>query len=48
MAAQGEAIVLGNLWVHHPKPVKDWRAEHAHEIELFELSPYGPNFTSKT
>jgi transposase len=35
-------LILGNLWVHHSKPVKAWLAEHNHEIEVFYLPSYSP------
>lgn len=35
-------LILGNLRVHHSKPVKAWLAEHMHEIEVFYLPNYSP------
>ena len=35
-------LILDNLRVHHSKPIKQWLAEHAHEIEIFYLPSYSP------
>lgn len=35
-------LILDNLRVHHSKPVKEWVAEHAAQIELFYLPSYSP------
>ena len=35
-------LILDNLRVHHSKLVKEWVAEHQHEIELFYLPSYSP------
>ena len=35
-------LILDNLRVHHSKPVKQWLAEHADEIEVFYLPSYSP------
>ena len=35
-------LILDNLKVHHSKPVKDWLAEHTHEIAVFYLPSYSP------
>jgi transposase len=35
-------LILDNLRVHHSKPVKQWLAEHASEIEVFYLPSYSP------
>jgi transposase len=35
-------LILGNLRVHHSKPVEAWLAEHKTEIEVFYLPSYSP------
>ena len=35
-------LILGNLRVHHSKPVKLWLAQHAEYIEVFYLPSYSP------
>lgn len=42
--SQGKKIflILGNLRVHHSKPVKEWAAQRKEDIELFCLPSYSP------
>ena len=42
-AGQKVVLIVDNLKVHHAKPVKDWVAAHAHEIELCYLPAYAPD-----
>lgn len=35
-------MILDNLRVHHSNKVKAWLAEHADEIEVFDLPAYSP------
>jgi hypothetical protein len=35
-------LILGNLRVHHAKPVKAWLAEHVDAIEVFYLPSHRP------
>ncbi len=35
-------LILGNLRVHHSRPVKEWLAKHVEEIEVFYLPAYSP------
>jgi transposase len=35
-------LVLDNLRVHHSKPVQEWLAKHANQIEVFYLPSYSP------
>jgi transposase len=35
-------LILGNLGVHHCKPVKAWLAERKKDIEVFYLPSYSP------
>ena len=37
-------LTLDNLRMHHSKPVKAWLVVHKHEIEVFHLPSYGPEF----
>ena len=37
-------LILDNLRVHHAKKVSAWLKEHQHEIELFYLPPYSPEY----
>ena len=37
-------LILDNLRVHHSKRVQAWLLEHKHEIELFFLPPYSPEY----
>lgn len=34
--------VLGDLCVHHSKPVKAWLAEHKRQAEVFHLPSHSP------
>jgi len=34
--------ILDNLRVHHLRPVKEWLANDAEEIEVFHLPAYAP------
>jgi transposase len=38
-------LILDNLRVHHSKPVKQWLAEHAAQIEVFYLPSYSPELS---
>lgn len=35
-------LILGNLRVHHSKPVRAWPAQHHGQIEMFYLPSYSP------
>jgi transposase len=37
-------LVLDNLRVHHAKKVMAWLEKHKHEIEVFYLPPYAPEY----
>jgi len=37
-------LILDNLRIHHSKTVKQWLDEHIHEIEVFFLPPYAPEY----
>ena len=37
-------LILDNLRVHHAKKVQEWLSEHKHEIEVFYLPPYSPEY----
>ena len=36
-------LIVDNLKVHHAAKVKEWVANHVHEIELFYLPAYAPD-----
>lgn len=37
-------LILDNLRVHHSKRVRAWLEKHKHEIEVFFLPPYAPEY----
>ncbi|MFV0268309.1 MAG: IS630 family transposase [Draconibacterium sp.] len=37
-------LILDNLRVHHAKKVAAWLEKHKHEIEVFFLPPYAPEY----
>jgi len=37
-------LILDNLRVHHSKKVRAWLEKHKHEIEVFYLPPYAPEY----
>ena len=37
-------LILDNLRVHHSKKVSEWVEEHKHQIRLFHLPPYSPEY----
>ena len=37
-------LILDNLRVHHSKKVSEWVEEHKHQISLFHLPPYSPEY----
>ena len=37
-------LILDNLKVHHSKKVTEWVEEHKHQIRLFHLPPYSPEY----
>ena len=37
-------LILDNLRVHHAIKVQEWLTEHKHEIEVFYLPPYSPEY----
>ena len=44
--AEGKKVylILDNLRVHHSKKVSEWVVEHKHQISLFHLPPYSPEY----
>ena len=37
-------LILDNLRIHHAKKVRAWLEKHKHEIEVFFLPPYAPEY----
>lgn len=37
-------LIMDNLRVHHSKKVSEWVEEHKHQINLFHLPPYSPEY----
>jgi len=37
-------LILDNLRIHHAKKVSAWLKKHKHEIEVFYLPPYAPEY----
>ena len=37
-------FILDNLRIHHAKKVSAWLEKHKHEIEVFFLPPYAPEY----